>query len=192
MASTGTLRFVRHRENIDKADSMDSAVSEIAALLDTLNDSHTVLLLPPRNYVYRYGFSLKMIGRPLLCYSRSYRQRRGKEGSSARRSGPGGEQPSGYAQDVWKIEYVFHSLRPQPGLRLTLLDRGRQRRQLNAMTKVEPSSVIKYRLQQGINQMVHDWTDEYALLEPQYYEKNDRLLRWEFLHSLFPPKRWTV
>ena len=24
--------------------------------------------------------------------------------------------------------------------------------------------------------MVHDWTDEYALLEPQYYEKNDEFL----------------
>jgi carboxyl-terminal processing protease len=44
------------------------------------------------------------------------------------------------------------------------------------MAKIEPSSVIKYRLHQGINQMVQDWTDDYALLEPQYFEKGDEFL----------------
>ena len=42
---------------------MDSAVSEIAALLDSLNDSHTSLRLPPRNYTHDYGFKMKMFGK---------------------------------------------------------------------------------------------------------------------------------
>src|SRR5579864_2073138 len=37
------------RKNIETARSMDDAVSEIAALLDSLHDSHTFLLLPPRS-----------------------------------------------------------------------------------------------------------------------------------------------
>ena len=164
------------RENINKADSMDSAVSEIAALLDTLNDSHTVLLLPPRNYVHRYGFNLKMIGD--RCYAT-----RVHSGSDAEKRGlrPGDQVLAVNNLPVtrktfWKIEYVFQSLRPQAGLRLTLLDADGQQRQLDAMAKIEPSSVIKYRLHQGINQMVQDWTDDYALLEPQYFEKDDEFL----------------
>ena len=43
-------RVHQAKENIEKADSTDSAVSEIAALLDSLNDSHTRLILPPRSY----------------------------------------------------------------------------------------------------------------------------------------------
>jgi carboxyl-terminal processing protease len=164
------------RENIDKADSMDSAVSEIAALLDSLNDSHTAFILPPRNYVHRYGFRLKMIGDS--CYVT-----RVDSGSDAEKKGlRRGDQVLAVndlpvtRKAFWKIEYIFQYLRPQRGLRLTLFGEGGQRRQLDAMAKVEPSSVIKYRLHQGINQMVQDWTNEYALLEPQYFEKGDELL----------------
>jgi carboxyl-terminal processing protease len=164
------------QENIDKADSMDSAVSEIAALLDSLNDSHTAFMLPPRNYVHKYGFSLKMIGD--RCYVT-----RVHPGSDAEKKGlrPGDQVLAVNDLPVtrktfWKIEYIFGSLRPQPGLRLALADENGQQRQLDAMARVEPSSVIKYRLHQGIGQIIRDWTDEYALLEPQYFEKGDELL----------------
>ncbi len=169
-------RVRQAQENIDKADSMDSAVSEIAALLDSLNDSHTAFMLPPRNYVHKYGFSLKMIGD--RCYVT-----RVHPGSDAEKKGlrPGDQVLA--VNDVpvtrktfWKIEYIFGSLRPQPGLRLALADENGQQRQLDAMARVEPSSVIKYRLHQGIGQIIRDWTDEYALLEPQYFEKSDELL----------------
>lgn len=164
------------RENIDKADSMDSAVSEIAALLDTLNDSHTGLVLPPRNYVHRYGFGLKMIGD--RCYVTWVHA-----GSDAEKKGlQRGDQVLAVndlpvtRKTFWKVEYIFQVLRPQPGLRLTLVDEDGQRRQVDAMAKVEPSSVIKYSLHQGINQMIRDWTVENDLLEPQYYEKGDQFL----------------
>jgi C-terminal processing protease CtpA/Prc len=164
------------RENIDKADSMDSAVSEIAALLDSLNDSHTAFILPPRNYVSRYGFSLKMIGD--RCYVTRVHTASDAEKKGLRR----GDQVLALndlpitRKTFRKIEYIFQFLRPQPGLRLTLTGESGQLRQLDAMAKVEPSSVIKYRLHQVINQMVRDWADEYALLEPQYFEKGDGLL----------------
>ena len=164
------------QENIDKADSMNSAVAEIAALFDSLDDSHTRFLLPPRNYVHRHGFSLRMIGD--RCYVT-----RVHPGSDAEKKGlrPGDQILTVNDLPVtrktfWKIEYIFQSLRPQPGLRLTLAGENGQRRQIDAMAEVGPSSVIKYRLHQGINQKVQDWNDEYALLEPQYYEKGDELL----------------
>jgi hypothetical protein len=40
--------------------------------------------------------------------------------------------------------------------------------------------------------MVRDWTDEYTLLEPQYFEKSDGLLALRIPAFALPPKRWTV
>lgn len=50
------------KKNIDTADSMNNAVSEIAALLDSLNDSHTLFYPPPRTTTRDYGFDMEMIG----------------------------------------------------------------------------------------------------------------------------------
>src|ERR1700684_286121 len=55
-------RVQEARKNIVAARSMDDAVSEIAALLDSLHDSHTFLLLPPRTQIHDYGFQMEMIG----------------------------------------------------------------------------------------------------------------------------------
>ena len=55
-------RVSEARENIDKAETMDMAISEIAALVDSLNDSHTIFFPPSRNYIHDYGFKLRMIG----------------------------------------------------------------------------------------------------------------------------------
>jgi C-terminal processing protease CtpA/Prc len=170
------LKVRRAQENIDKADSMDSAISEIAALLEGLNDSHTALILPPRNYVHKYGFSLRMVG------DRCYVTRVDADSDAEQKGLKRGDQVLAVddlpvtRKTYWKIEYVFQSLRPQPALRLTLAGENGQPRRLDPMAKVEPSPVIKYRLHQGINQMVRDWKDEYALLEPQFFEKGDELL----------------
>jgi len=56
------VRVQAAKRNIDTADSLNSAVSEIAALLDSLNDSHTSFSLPPRGNAHDYGFKMKMIG----------------------------------------------------------------------------------------------------------------------------------
>ncbi len=55
-------RVQEARKNLETARSMDDAVSEIAALLDSLHDSHTFLLLPPRTHVHDFGFQMEMIG----------------------------------------------------------------------------------------------------------------------------------
>jgi len=169
-------RVRQAKENIDKADSMDSAVSEIAALLDSLHDSHTRFFPPPRAYSHDYGFSMRMIGSD--CYVT-----RVKPGSDAEKKGlKRGEIVSAVneihvsRQTLSRIEYIFGTLRPQPGLRLTLADDLATPRQLDVMAKVEPSKVIKYFLKQGANQFVRDWGDKVELLEPRFFEKGDLLV----------------
>ena len=56
------LKVRETKEKIDKADSLNRALSQIAALLDSLDDSHTFFLPPPRPYVHDYGFQMEMIG----------------------------------------------------------------------------------------------------------------------------------
>ncbi len=164
------------RQNIDKADSMDSAVSEIAALLDSLNDSHTVLILPPRSYVYTRGFRMKMIGDHCLIT-------RIQPGSDAEQKGLRlGDQVLAINEvavtrkSLPRIRYIFFKLRPHASIRLTLAGGTGEKRQVDVVAKVEPAPIVHYRLNQGINFEVRDWNDEYTLLEPQYFAKGDDFL----------------
>lgn len=170
-----SARVQQTKVNIEKADSMDSAMSEIAALLDSLHDSHTIFFPPPRAYSHDYGFSMRMIGN--VCHVT-----RVKPGSDAEKKGlRRGEIVSAVNEirvsrpTLSRIEYIFGVLRPQPGLRLTLADEGAAPRQLDVMAKVEPSKVVKYFLKQGANQIARDWGDNVELLQPRFFEKGDLL-----------------
>lgn len=164
------------QENIEKADSMDSAVAEIAALLDSLNDSHTMFIPPPRSYLHKYGLRSRMIG------DRCYVTHVAHDSDAEKKGLKAGDQILAVndipvtRKTYWRIRYIFQLLRPQPGLRLTLAWDDGQKRQLDAMAKIETSPIARYRLHQGINFKVRDWTDEEILLEPQYFEKGDGLL----------------
>lgn len=126
------------KENIAKAGSAGFALSQVAALLDNLNDSHTVFLPPPRPYRHDYGFQMKMYGDHCLV-SRV----RPKSDAESKGIKPGDEVLSvnGFtvSRDIlWKIQYVFGVLRPQPGLRLQLRDAAGKERQVDVMTHIEP------------------------------------------------------
>jgi C-terminal processing protease CtpA/Prc len=164
------------KKNIDTADSLNGAVSEIAALLDSLNDSHTAFYPPPRTTTHDYGFIMEMIGDH--CFIT-----RVLSGSDAERKGlePGNEilaindHPVS-RKTIWRIRYIYDVLRPQPGLRLTLADAGSQPRQLEVMATIRTSTVIKYFLHQGINQIVRDSDDAHRDRRARYFEKGDDLL----------------
>lgn len=164
------------KEKIDKADSMDSAVSEVAALLDILNDSHTSFILPPRAYVNKYGFKLKMVGDRCFVV-------RLRPGSDAEQKGVMvgtevlaiNEHPVS-RKTFWRLQYIYNKLRPQPGLRLTLAGDAKHERQLDVMAKIEPSPVIQYALHQAANQRARDWDEWDRLVAPQYSDKGDGLL----------------
>jgi C-terminal processing protease CtpA/Prc len=123
------------RDTISKADSLDNAVSEVAALLDSLNDSHTYLSLPARTHTHDYGFKLQMIGDH--CYVLNV-----KAGSDAEKKGlkRGDEilainDHSVSRRTLWRLHYIYDSLRPQAGLRLVLSGEGSERRQMDVMAK---------------------------------------------------------
>lgn len=169
-------RVQQAKENIDKTDSLDGALSEIAALLDSLNDSHTFLIPPARAYVHDYGFTMQMIGEH--C-----RVTRVTPGSDAEKKGlrAGDEVVALNGHRVsrkifWKLMYLYKVLRPQPGLQLTLADSPGHERQIEVATKVQPSVVLNFRLHNGVNHVVREAAREGVLLRPRYVEKGDDLL----------------
>jgi S1-C subfamily serine protease len=126
-------RVQEARKNIETAHSVDDAVSEIAALLDSLHDTHTFLILPPRTNVHDYGFQMEMIGD--RCYV--VRVRAGSDAEKkGLRQGDEIKTVNEYPvsrKNFRRLVYIVNVLRPQPKIRLTLLDtEGGQRPQLLA------------------------------------------------------------
>ena len=123
------------KQKIKSETSLNLALAHIAAALISLDDSHTFFLPPPRPYVHDYGFQMEMIGD--RCYVIRVRP-----GSDAETKGlkPGYEvlTLNGYQPErttLWKMEYRYNTLRPEPGLRLTVRDVQGQQRQVDVMAK---------------------------------------------------------
>ena len=132
------------KQRIDQVDSSNRALSEVAALLDALNDSHTYFLPPQHAYRHDYGWKAQLIGG--RCYVVRVRP-----GSDAEAKGlkPGDEvlAINGYdastKDNFWKMEYVFNTLRPQPGLRLDLRDPAGKERTVDIATKFKEKKRIQ-------------------------------------------------
>jgi carboxyl-terminal processing protease len=164
------------RRSIETAPTVDDAVSEIAALLDSLHDSHTFLVLPPRKQVHDYGFQMEMIGD--RCYVVHVRT-----GSDAEKKGlrQGDEirAVNNYPvsrKNFRRLVYIVNVLRPQPQLRLTFSDTAGGQHELEVMARFQPSTANRYFLSQGINDRVRDEADERYIHRARYFEKGDDLL----------------
>ena len=169
-------RVRQAKENINSAASLNGAVSEIAALLDSLNDSHTYFIPPPRPFVDDYGVEMQAIG------DRCYVTRIHPKSDAQKKNLKVGDEilavdghPATRAT-LPRILYIYQTLRPQPGLRLTVADGAGGRRDVDVMAKFTPSSVVKYSLLGGVNQRVRDRIKGIQLREPLFFERGDELL----------------
>jgi C-terminal processing protease CtpA/Prc len=124
------------KEKIATADSMNRALAVIAAGLDTLNDSHTFFLPPSHAYKLDYGWEAQVVGDRCFII-------RVRPGSDADKKGvkPGDELValSGYnpnRDNLWKMLFVFNTLRPQPSLKLDLGDPKGKEREVEVVTNM--------------------------------------------------------
>jgi carboxyl-terminal processing protease len=116
--------------------SMNMALSHIAATLDTLNDSHTFFLPPGHANHYDYGWQYQMIGEHCLVT-----RIRPQSDAASKGVKPGDEimTLNGYPptrDNLWKMQYVFSVLRPQPVFRLGLRDTAGTQRQVDVTAKI--------------------------------------------------------
>ena len=108
------------REKIDQAPGMNMAMSHVAEALDALNDSHTFFLPPERPYRIEFGYQLQMIGDN--CFVTRVRPQSDAEAKGLK---PGDQvlALNGYSptrDNLWKMEYAFRLLRPQPQMTLVV------------------------------------------------------------------------
>jgi len=131
------------KEKIDKSTSQNTALSHIAAALIALDDSHTFFLPPSRPYIHDYGLQFQMIGDSCFVL-------RVRPGSDAESKGIkagdqvlsiNGFQPS--RQNLWQMEYVYQTLRPQMGLQLDLRTPANVEHKIDAMAKFRDLKRIK-------------------------------------------------
>jgi C-terminal processing protease CtpA/Prc len=173
------------RQKIEQAPSLNMALAHIAAALDKLNDSHT-FFLPPRHVAKTdYGFQYQMVG------DRCFVTRVGP-GSDAEIQGvKAGDEVlaiNGYAvtrDTLWKIEYTYSVLRPQPGLRLALKDPAGRERKLDVAAKIHMGDRLTYAPNSEWD-IIRAAENQQHLVRTRYLELGDAVLvvkLQEFLYS---------
>jgi carboxyl-terminal processing protease len=160
------------KEKIDKADSLNRALTAIAAALDSLNDSHTFFLPPERPYVNDYGFEMQMIGS--RCYVIRVRP-----GSDAEKKGvkPGDEVETlnGYTptrETFGKMQYLFWILRPQPGFHLRLRTAGGEEREVDVLAKFTQHSKVVDLYEMNYYDVSRDFADQEHRLGVRYANRD--------------------
>src|ERR1035438_5358552 len=174
------------KQKVDDADSGNKALSEIAALLDSLNDSHTLFVPPPPRLRHDYGWQAQLIGE--RCYV--VRVRPGSDAEAkGMKSGDEILGINGYAptrKTFAKIAYFFGALRPQPSLRVVLRDPAGQERTANIDAQIierHPDlghSLGGRDIRDKIREM--DWARE---SDARVVEMGDELMILKFPHFFF-------
>jgi carboxyl-terminal processing protease len=151
--------------------TLNMAFAHIAALLDTFNDSHTFFLPPPRPYHAEFGWHLQMIGDH--CFIVRVRPNSDGEAKGLK---PGDEllALNGYhpnRSNLWKMEYAFAILRPQPGFHLRVKNPDGEERQVNVASILRPIPHLTDLTNANTWQhMELGLEDEEHLLAPQFAE----------------------
>ena len=131
------------RQRIAEVNSMNMALSNIAAALDPLDDSHTFFVPPQHAARYETGWRYQMVGDH--CF---ITQVRPQSDAAAKGLKVGDELLSinGIAPDrdnAWKLQYLFGVLRPQPGFHLVFQDSTGKQRMIDAATKVRETKRLR-------------------------------------------------
>ena len=176
-------RFQEADEKIKNATSLGHIFGIIAQALIDLNDSHTYFLPPGRSFTTEYGWNMQMIGNK--CYVVAV-----KPGSDAEAKGlkEGDEVYSidGYGptrENLWKIHYNYHALRPRPGMRLVVIKPDGKEQQVDVLAKVtQGKRVLDLTGAHGaedIYDLIRQQENEEKLQRHRYYEVGDELFIWK-------------
>ncbi len=173
-------RFKAAEEKIEQANSNGHIFGIIAQALTELDDSHTFFLPPQRANRTEYGWQLLAVGDH--CYVNAV-----KPGSDAEMKGlkVGDEILSIDGRELdrsilWKLKYLYYTLRPQPGMRLVVQSPNEKPRQLDVMAKIVQGHGL-YNLNSGVDFMIliRESENEPRLKRHRYLEMGDEVFIWK-------------
>jgi len=176
-------RFKAAEERIKQAKSNGEVMGVIAQALLELNDSHTAFIPPRHSTRVEYGWQMKPVGDD--CYVSAV-----KPGSDADAQGlKVGDKIVTLdgrplqRDKVWLAQYLYYTLRPQPGMRLVVEKPDGARRQLDVRAKVtEYKKILNFSGDdngQDIWNEMRDAQDEDRLRRHRYAELGDDVLIWK-------------
>jgi carboxyl-terminal processing protease len=135
-------RFKEYDEKLKSASSMNAGLSQIAAFLDGLQDSHTYLQPPEHSYSVDYGYRLAVIGDDV------YVERVRPDTDAASKVQPGDRLLSlngnGVSRDSFhRMQYLLQVLQPQQTTQLALRNPAGAERTVSVDTKLTPGRVVR-------------------------------------------------
>ena len=168
-------------EKVDRAASVSQIFGIVAQVLIEFNDSHLFFIPPSRAARWDYGWQWQAIGDK--CYVVAV-----KPNSDAERKEmlPGdlvlsidNYQP--LRDNVWKLDYLYHALRPQTGMRVVVQHPGGKQQQIDVMAKVvELKRMLDFtRDLDDFWAMIRDDENASRLYRNRYYEMGDELIIWK-------------
>ena len=130
------------KEKIKTATTYPQAISLVAAALDKIDDSHTFLLPPVHAVRLDYGWEHAAFGNQCLIV-------RVRPGTDAEKKLKPGDEiltinglPAA-RQNLWRLHYMFDTLRPQPGLHLEVKSPDGAVRQVDVVAKTRQTTKVR-------------------------------------------------
>lgn len=167
------------KDKIAKATSWGDAMLAIAAVLEALDDSHTVFYPTQQLIREDYGWQFQIVGEH--CYVTHVRPKSDAENKGLR---PGDEVLTigGFTltrDSLKKIKYVVNGLLPQSSLRVRLKDQSGKVRQVDVMARVRQSKQI---MDMGdmtgrdVQELRLEAEDQQYLMRPRYAFEGDVMI----------------
>jgi C-terminal processing protease CtpA/Prc len=171
-------RFKAADEKIRSATSLGQVVGIIAQVMLDLNDSHVYFIPPMQTTTADYGWQMQIIGDK--CYVIAV-----KPGSDAEAKGlkPGDEiwsidgiEPT--KDNLWKLIYLYYTLRPRAGMRLVLQDPNGQQREMEVMAKLH-QRLSHIDFLREYNDLIREAEDAERFNRHRYVEIGEDLIIWK-------------
>lgn len=176
-------RFKTADEKIDSATSVGQIFGIVAQVLLEFDDSHLFFLPPQRASSTDYGWQMEAIGD--RCFVSAV-----KPGSDAETKGlkPGDEViaidgRTPVRENVWKLKYLYYTLRPQAGMHLVLKSPDGKQRQTDIMAKIKSGKKVMdltgSSSDSDIWNLIREGENEDRLHRHRYYEMGEDLMIWK-------------
>lgn len=170
-------RFKAADEKIKVATSTGQVVGIIAQVMLELNDSHTYFIPPMQTNSSDYGWQMQMIGDK--CHVIAVKPRSDGEAKGLK---PGDEiwsiddiEPT--RANLWRIAYLYYTLRPRAGMRLVLQDPDGRQREMEVKAKVRQRLVTIQPSE--YNDIVRELENYDRLNRHRYTEMGDDVFIWK-------------
>lgn len=171
------VRFKAADDKLKQAASMSQLWGIIAQALADLNDSHTFFLPPSKRARTDYGWQMQIVGD--RCYVSAI-----KPGSDAEKKGLtagdeilsiDGRTPN--RKNLWMIQYLYYTLRPQPGMQLVIKTPAGEQKPMDVLARVrDRKQLTDLTGGNDIFDLIREGENEDRLNRHRYSETEDLLI----------------